>query len=104
MNREKIINLAVQAKLIRKGERFTAPHRWGLTEVETFANLIETEDRQRMLKLWMLLDDIDTASDIAKSDDKLYRSLCDGIQKKRWEILSGEEFDIALAAVRGSGL
>lgn len=35
--------------------------------------------------LWKLLDDIDTAGDIAKSDDKVFRSLVGRHQKKRWE-------------------
>jgi RNA:NAD 2'-phosphotransferase (TPT1/KptA family) len=46
----------------------------------------------------MLLDDIDTADDIAKADDKLYRSICQRHQKKRWEILSEEEVDAAIRA------
>ena len=35
--------------------------------------------------LWMIIDDIDTASDMAKSDDKLYRSIVERLQKLRWE-------------------
>jgi hypothetical protein len=33
--------------------------------------------------LWDLLDDIDTAGDIAKNDDKLYRAIVEGIHRKR---------------------
>lgn len=36
-------------------------------------------------KLWSIIDDIDTYSDIAKSDDKLYRALVERRQKDRWE-------------------
>ena len=55
-------------------------------------------EREKSLRLWMLLDDIDTADDIAKGNDKLYRMLCQQSQQKRWEVLSGEEIDAALRA------
>ena len=42
-------------------------------------------ERQIISFLWTLLDDIDTASDIAKSDDKMYKRLVERIQKRRWE-------------------
>lgn len=35
--------------------------------------------------LWDLLDDIDTASDRAKSDDAAYRVIVERLQVKRWE-------------------
>ena len=35
-------------------------------------------------KLWVVIDDIDTYSDMAKADDKLYRSLVERRQKDRW--------------------
>ena len=34
--------------------------------------------------LWGIIDDIDTYGDIAKSDDKLFRSLVERRQKDRW--------------------
>ena len=52
--------------------------------------------------LWMLLDDIDTADDMAKNSDAIYRSLCQQYQKKRWAIMSGETID-AIAAIQGAG-
>ena len=55
-------------------------------------------EREKSLRLWMLLDDIDTADDIAKSDDKLYRLICQNRQKKRWGILSEAEVDAAIRA------
>lgn len=67
-----------------------------------FTALVAAAERQKSLRLWMLLDDIDTADDIAKSDDRLYRSICQKYQKKRWEILSEEEVDAAIRA-RGQG-
>ena len=36
--------------------------------------------------LWDIIDDIDTYSDMAKSDDKLYRSLVEKKQKERWKL------------------
>jgi hypothetical protein len=37
-------------------------------------------------KLWQIIDDIDTYSDMAKSDDKLYRGLVERRQKDRWKL------------------
>ena len=36
-------------------------------------------------QLWGIIDDIDTYSDVAKTDDKLYRSLVERKQKDRWK-------------------
>ena len=36
-------------------------------------------------KLWSIIDDIDTYSDMAKADEKLYRSLVERRQRKRFE-------------------
>ncbi len=36
--------------------------------------------------LWMLLDDIDTASDIAKGDNTAYRVMVERIQRRRFEV------------------
>ena len=98
MNQDDIIRMAREAGLVRTGDKWTEPARWGVTEVERFAALVAAAERQKSIRLWMLLDDIDTADDIAKSDDRLYRSICQKYQKKRWEILSGEEVDAAIRA------
>ena len=45
----------------------------------------------RCYELWKLLDDIDTAGDIAKSDDKLYRAMAERHQAKRWNFLEEGE-------------
>ena len=42
--------------------------------------------QEERMSLWMLLDNIDTAEDIAKSDDKLFRGLCRNEYPKRWAI------------------
>jgi hypothetical protein len=52
-------------------------------------------EREKSLQLWLLLDDIDTADDIAKADDDVYRKLCQLTQKKRWAVLG--EFEIVEA-------
>jgi hypothetical protein len=35
--------------------------------------------------LWQIIDDIDTAGDMAKDDNSYYRKLVEQIQKKRWD-------------------
>ena len=56
------------------------------------------EEREKSLKLWMLLDDIDTADDIAKTDHDTYRRLCRNTQQKRWAVLNESEVDAAIRA------
>ena len=52
--------------------------------------IAECEDvkflRDTVDKLWQIIDDIDTMSDIAKVDDKFYRAHVEKIQKRRWEL------------------
>jgi hypothetical protein len=52
--------------------------------------------------LWDIIDDIDTASDIAKNDNKLYRSLVDQYQKKRWKtpVILDKEGNINLSQIK----
>lgn len=63
-----------------------------------FAALVAAAEREKSLRLWMLLDDVDTADDIAKADDAIYRSLCRQAHKKRWDVLTGDEIDAAIQA------
>ena len=37
--------------------------------------------------LWNILDDIDTASDMAKENDAWYRKRVEALQKKRWDTM-----------------
>jgi hypothetical protein len=110
MNRENIIKLAAQVY----GE--CDWHDSALLHLERFAALVaaaaikESPDykmgyadgvaveREKSLRLWMLLDDVDTADDIAKADDDIYRSLCRQAHAKRWDVLTGDEVDIAIRA------
>jgi hypothetical protein len=41
MNQDDIIAMAREAGLLRGGDGWTEPHRWGITEIERFAALIE---------------------------------------------------------------
>jgi hypothetical protein len=41
MNQYGILKMAREAGLLRGGEGWTEPHRWGITEIERFAHLIE---------------------------------------------------------------
>lgn len=46
-------------------------------------------------ELWKIIDDIDTYSDMAKSDDKLYRSLVEKKQDERWKLpITTDEYGI----------
>jgi hypothetical protein len=67
-------------------------------EVLRFAKLVAEKEREKSLKLWMLLDDVDTADDIAKADDAIYRSLCRQAHKKRWNVLTEDDVDNAIRA------
>jgi hypothetical protein len=45
MEREQIIRMAREAGLVRAGDGWTEPHRWGLAEIEAFANLVAAAER-----------------------------------------------------------
>ena len=98
MNQEDIIRMAREAGFEVYGTDVWITDGWWLEELERFAALVAAAEREKSLRLWMLLDDIDTADDIAKSDDKLYRLICQNHQKKRWDILSEAEVDAAIRA------
>jgi hypothetical protein len=40
--------------------------------------------KQAVQELWDIIDDIDTASDMAKDNDEFYRNRVHFLQKKRW--------------------
>lgn len=67
-------------------------------DIEAFAELVRADEREKSLELWMLLDDIDTADDIAKTDNDIYRMLCHNAQRKRWSVLNESEVDAAIRA------
>jgi hypothetical protein len=93
MTQDEIIEMAKQA------EFFISPiDSVLLPKLEAFAKLVAQHEREKSLKLWMLLDDIDTADDIAKTDHDTYRRLCRNTQQKRWAVLSESEVDAAIRA------
>jgi hypothetical protein len=44
--------------------------------------------------LWGLLDDVDTAGDMAKRNDKAYRSIVEGIHLKRQQVAESDGYEI----------
>ena len=55
-------------------------------------------DKLRLMAsmLWQLLDDIDTASDIAKSNDIFYRKMVEAVQKRRHQIITSDGYGLFL--------
>lgn len=46
--------------------------------------------------LWAILDDIDTADDIAKSDDVAYRRMVRNLHRKRWAYGNSDGYTVTL--------
>jgi hypothetical protein len=55
-------------------------------DVELLCNLVE--------KLWDIIDDIDTASDIAKADDEWYRRRVEFLQRKRFNHVTSDGYEL----------
>jgi hypothetical protein len=64
----------------------------GLTEAEGL------DYRAIAVFLWSLLDDIDTAGDITKSNDVAYRSMAEKIQRRRFEVSASDGYEIAFTS------
>lgn len=60
------------------------------------------EDAEKAYKLWRLLDDIDTLDDSAKGNDSAFRTKCYEIQRRRFEIMTGEEWERIDAKLRAA--
>ena len=99
MTKEEMIELAREALKQEPREDWNSTA-WVFADetLEAFAKLVAAKERAKSLKLWMLLDDVDTADDIAKADDAIYRSLCRQAHKKRWDVLTGDDVDNAIRA------
>jgi len=93
MTREDIIRMAREANVYCTTRQPTLD-----AMLERFAALVAAAEREKSLQLWMLLDDVDTADDIAKTDEAIYRSLCRQAHAKRWSLLNGDEVDAAIRA------
>jgi hypothetical protein len=51
MNKEEIIKLAQEAGLIRAGENYTEPARWGISEITDFYSRVAAAEREACAKL-----------------------------------------------------
>ena len=102
MTQDEIIKMAIGIGLEyrQNNNEINTPYCDGIhiDELRLFAELVAQHEREKSLKLWMLLDDIDTADDIAKTDHDTYRRLCRNTQQKRWDVLSESEVDDAIRA------
>ena len=93
MTQDEIIEMARETLVLGPYESATG---FNAENAIKFAKLVAQHEREKSLKLWMLLDDIDTADDIAKTDHDTYRRLCRNTQQKRWAVLSESEVDAAI--------
>jgi hypothetical protein len=60
----------------------------------------ETTDwREVARRLWKLLDDIDTLDDAFREDDAGFRKAAYAKQRRRFEFMTGEQYDAAGAAL-----
>jgi hypothetical protein len=57
MNRDDIIKMAQEAELLRSGEGWTEPYRWGANEIEHFAELVAEAEREACAKLCEQMQD-----------------------------------------------
>lgn len=51
MNKEEVMKLAREAGLVRTGDGWTEPHRWGMAEIELFATLVAAAEREKILEI-----------------------------------------------------
>lgn len=49
------------------------------------SKVVDMDKDEIIQALWDILDDIDTASDMAKGDNEWYRKRIEYLQVKRWE-------------------
>lgn len=87
----------IQAAFAEREARNHTRHRETLAVLQT-AHESELAMQAKSVKLWALLDDIDTLDDACRGDDSLFRKLARDVQQKRFAIVSGEEWDAARIA------
>ena len=67
MNKEEIIKLAQEAGLIRAGENYTEPARWGISEITDFYSRVAAAEREACAEVCdVLAVHPEYASDITK--------------------------------------
>jgi hypothetical protein len=55
-------------------------------DVELLRNIVE--------KLWDIIDDIDTASDMAKDNDRRYRNRVEFLQRQRFDYVMSDGYEL----------
>ena len=51
--------------------------------------------------LWQIIDDIDTAGDMAKSNDKAYREIVERKQRLRWKTgITTDGYDLDMSGIK----
>jgi|UniRef100_A0A6H1ZBV7 hypothetical protein len=55
---------------------------------------------EKIVKLWRLLDDIDTLDDACRSNDAAFRAHTRNVQRERFHIVSGDEFDALVKVMK----
>ena len=63
MNQYSILKMAREAGLLRGGDKWTVPHRWGITEIERFAALVAEPLQSRITDLYRQLDEAEKQLD-----------------------------------------
>ena len=79
MTKDEIIAMAVEAGLIRVGDGWTEPHRWGLAELEAFANLVAAVARNMKFTQahWT-----DYEESIVAAEREACAKVCEAVQQK----------------------
>ena len=110
MNKEEIIKLAQEARLIRAGENYTEPARWGISEITDFYSRVAAAEREK-LAAWMTRQGYatglgDTVEDLLKELEWLIaereREACAKVAEEPYEFTSEESHRIA-TAIRARG-
>jgi hypothetical protein len=60
--------------------------------------------REAATALFDLIDEIDTISDLAKNDDKLYRQLVERTQRRRFEIATTDGYSLTFRSLNRAAL
>ena len=63
MNQYSILKMAREAGLLRGGDGWTVPYRWGITEIERFADLVAEPLQARIKDLYRQLDEAEKQLD-----------------------------------------
>jgi hypothetical protein len=80
MNKEEIIKLAQEAGLIRAGENYTEPARWGVSEITDFYSRVAAAERERICKAIKEEDDYC----VTEGDYMLDSNDCIAVAKSEW--------------------